>query len=139
MADYQRVDFNVDGIPHALVLSGRAEADLPRLAHDLTRICHVEREMFGQQPKLEQYLFLTNVVASGYGGLEHRASTALLGSRSDLTRVGETKLGKDYSSFLGLCNHGHFHLWKVRRITAAKVPETYTANEASTRDRWHYT
>src|SRR3546814_14946214 len=27
MADYQRVNFNVDGIPHSLVLSGRAEAD----------------------------------------------------------------------------------------------------------------
>src|SRR3546814_6025194 len=80
MADYQRVDFNVDGIPHALVLSGRAEADLPRLAHDLTRICHVEREMFGQQPKLDQYLFLTNVVASGYGGLRSEEHTSELQS-----------------------------------------------------------
>src|SRR3546814_4356825 len=69
---YQRVDFNVDGIPHALVLSGRAEADLPRLAHDLTRICHVERGMFGQQPKLDQYLFLTNVVEIGRAACRER-------------------------------------------------------------------
>lgn len=138
LADFQRVDFDVDGIPHALVLSGRAETDLPRLADDLTKICHVEREMFGQQPRLDRYLFLTHVVASGYGGLEHRDSTALICSRSDLPRVGEPKLGKDYRSFLGLCSHEYFHLWNVKRITAAKFLESDLGSEAYSRDLWHY-
>lgn len=138
MADFQRIDFEVDGIAHALVLSGRVETDLPRLAHDLARICHVERELFGQQPQLDQYLFLTNVVANGYGGLEHRDSTALICARSDLPRAGETKLGKDYRSFLGLCSHEYFHLWNVKRITAATFLESDLGSEAYTRDLWHY-
>lgn len=138
MADYQRVEFDVDGIPHALVLSGRVETDLPRLAQDLTRICHVERELFGQQPKLDQFLFLTNVVAHSYGGLEHRDSTALICARGDLPKVGDTKLGKDYRSFLGLCSHEYFHLWNVKRITAARFLESDLGSEAYTRDLWHY-
>lgn len=138
LADFQRVDFDVDGIPHALVLSGRAETDLPRLAEDLARICHVEREMFGQEPKLDQYLFLTHVVANGYGGLEHRDSTALICSRNDLPRIGERKRSKDYRSFLGLCSHEYFHLWNVKRITAAKFLESDLGREAYSRDLWHY-
>ncbi|WP_028009231.1 M61 family metallopeptidase [Solimonas flava] len=138
MADFQRVDFDVDGIPHALVLSGRVEADLPRVAADLARICHVERELFGQQPALPQYLFLTNVVASGYGGLEHRDSTALICSRGDFPRAGDAKLGKDYRTFLGLCSHEYFHLWNVKRITAANFLASDLGSEAYTRDLWHY-
>ncbi|HET8882786.1 MAG TPA: PDZ domain-containing protein [Solimonas sp.] len=138
IADFQRVDFDVDGIPHALVLSGRAETDLPRIARDLGRICHVEREMFGQQPKLDQYLFLTNVVANGYGGLEHRDSTALICARGDLPRVGDDKLSRDYRTFLGLCSHEYFHLWNVKRITAAAFLESDLGSEAYTRDLWHY-
>lgn len=138
MADFQRIDFDVDGIPHAMVLSGRVEADLPRIAADLTRICHVEREMFGQEPKLDQYLFLTNVVANGYGGLEHRDSTALICSRNDIPRPGETRLSKDYRTFLGLCSHEYFHLWNVKRITAASFLASDLGSEAYTQDLWHY-
>nr|WP_277346296.1 PDZ domain-containing protein [Solimonas marina] len=94
--------------------------------------------MFGQQPGLDQYLFLTNVVGAGYGGLEHRDSTALICSRSDLPVPGERKLGKDYRSFLGLCSHEYFHLWNVKRITAAKFLESDLGSEAYSRDLWHY-
>ena len=138
MADFQRIDFDVDGIPHALVLSGRVEADLPRVAADLAKICHVERELFGQEPRLEQYLFLTNVVASGYGGLEHRDSTALICSRADFPRPGEAKVGKDYRTFLGLCSHEYFHLWNVKRITPASFQASDLGSEAYSRDLWHY-
>lgn len=138
MADFQRVDFLVDEIPHALVLSGRCEADLPRLARDLGAICHVERELFGQQPALPQYLFLTHVVANGYGGLEHRDSTALICSRQDLPRPGDARLTRDYRSFLGLCSHEYFHLWNVKRITSARLAASDLGQEAYTEDLWHY-
>lgn len=135
---FERLDFDVDGIPHALVLSGRYELDRERVRRDLAAICHVEREMFGQQPQLDQYLFLTNVVASGYGGLEHRSSTALICARNDLPQPGDAKLSKDYRSFLGLCSHEYFHLWNVKRITAQRFLESDLAREAYTRDLWHY-
>ncbi len=135
---FERLDFEVDGIPHALVLSGRYELDRARVCRDLAAICRVERELFGQQPQLEQYLFLTNVVASGYGGLEHRSSTALICSRNDLPQPGDESLTKSYRSFLGLCSHEYFHLWNVKRITAQRFQESDLAGEAYTRDLWHY-
>ncbi|MGH8456420.1 MAG: M61 family metallopeptidase [Stenotrophobium sp.] len=135
---FERLDFNVDGIPHALVLSGRYELDRERVTRDLAKICHVERELFGQQPKLDQYLFLSNVTGSGYGGLEHRSSTALICSRNHLPQEGADKIGKDYRGFLGLCSHEYFHLWNVKRITALRFLESDLSAEAYTQDLWHY-
>ncbi len=138
MADFQRIDFDVDGVPHALILSGRCEPDAPRLAADLRRVCHAQRELFGQQPGLRQYLFLTQVTANGYGGLEHRASTALVCARDALPRPGQTGLRKGYRGFLGLVSHEYFHLWNVKRITPRRFAESSLAAEAYSRDLWAY-
>lgn len=142
MADYQRIDFDVDGVPHALTLSGRCEPDLPRLAADLTKICHVQREMFGQTPGpadgFDRYLFLTQVTGNGYGGLEHRTSTALVTARDALPRPGQTQLRKGYRGFLGLCSHEYFHLWNVKRITPRGFAESTLAAEGYSEDLWHY-
>ena len=142
MSAFERVDFDVDGINHALVLSGPAqflsEIDRERVARDLTKICHIERKMFKQKPVLDEYLFLTNVVGAGYGGLEHRSSTALICSRNDLPRAGHGKLSKDYRTFLSLCSHEYFHLWNVKRITAQRFLESDLGAEAYTQDLWHY-
>ena len=138
MGAFERLDFDVDGVPHALVLAGRYELDRERVTRDLAKICHVEREMFGQEPAMDEYLFLTNVTGSGYGGLEHKTSTALICSRNDLPRPGDSKLGKDYRTFLGLCSHEYFHLWNVKRITAKSFLDSDLGAEAYTRDLWHY-
>lgn len=138
LGEFERVDFEVDGIPHAFILSGRHEVDRERLASDTVKICHAQRELFGQEPKLDRYLFLTRVVASGYGGLEHRSSTALICSRNDLPRAGMSGLPREYRSFLGLVSHEYFHLWNVKRITAARFAESDLGKEAYTQDLWHY-
>jgi predicted metalloprotease with PDZ domain len=138
MGAFRRIDFDVDGIAHALVLAGRCDADAERLAGDLSRVCAAARALFGHEPALEQYLFLTNVVSSGYGGLEHRSSTALICARKDLPRPGDPAAHKDYRGFLGLCSHEYFHLWNVKRITAARFAESDLGAEAYTRDLWHY-
>jgi len=141
MGEFERHDFDVDGIPHALVLSGRNDADIARITADLTRICRVERELFGHEPALDQYLFLTRVVGSGYGGLEHRASTALICSRADLPRPGAPRTPSadaDYHRFLGLCSHEYFHLWNVKRLVPLAFAESDLSREAYTRDLWHY-
>ncbi|QHS10488.1 M61 family metallopeptidase [Sinimarinibacterium sp. NLF-5-8] len=141
MSAHQRIDFAVDGIPHALVLSGRlpplAQIDRARLQDDLTRICAAERALFGGEPKQAQYLFLTYVTSDGYGGLEHRDSTALICARKHLPQIGVAP-GSDYHTFLGLCSHEYFHLWNVKRITAARFAESDLGAEAYTRDLWHY-
>lgn len=138
MGNLQRHDFVVDGIAHALVVSGRADADLARIAADLTRVCAVQRELFGQQPTLPQYLFLLRVVEQGYGGLEHCDSTALICSRSALPRAGQVAISRDYLRFLGLCSHEYFHLWNVKRITPAAFAASDLGSEAYTADLWHY-
>ncbi len=146
MADYQRIDFDVDGIPHSLILSGRCDADLPRLATDLAKVCHVEREMFGQEPAagegpgkgFDRYLFLTQVTPNGYGGLEHRTSTALVTARDALPKPGDTHLRKGYRGFLGLVSHEYFHLWNVKRITPVRFAESALEREAYSRDLWAY-
>lgn len=138
LGTFERLDFDVDGVPHALVLSGRVELDCARVVRDLAKICHVERELFGQEPTLSQYLFLTNVVGAGYGGLEHRSSTALICSRGDFPRENDARLSRDYRTFLGLCSHEYFHLWNVKRITAASFLDSDLEAEAYSRDLWHY-
>jgi predicted metalloprotease with PDZ domain len=154
LGEFERLDFEVDGIPHAFVLSGRHEADRERLARDAAKICHAQRELFGQEPKLDRYLFLTRIVANGYGGLEHRASSALICSRNDLPakamqdslRPGSgqasteirSAMTREYRGFLGLVSHEYFHLWNVKRITAARFAESDLSREAYTQDLWHY-
>jgi len=138
MAAFQRIDFDVDGVPHSLILSGRCEPDAARLAADLGRVCHAQRELFGQQPRLERYLFLTQVTANGYGGLEHRASTALVCARDALPRPGQAGLRKGYRGFLGLLSHEYFHLWNVKRITPRRFAESKLAAEAYSQDLWAY-
>lgn len=135
---FERLRFEVDGIDHQLVLSGHFTLDRARVVTDLQRICTVEREMFGCEPPLPSYLFLTNVVGKGYGGLEHRASTALICSRKDLPMPGAAVRSEDYVGFLGLCSHEYFHLWNVKRITPQAFAESDLGAEAYTRDLWHY-
>ncbi len=138
MAAFQQVDFDVDGVPHSLILSGRCEPDLPRLAADIGRICHVQRELFGQEPAMDKYLFLTQVSGNGYGGLEHRTSTALVTARDALPRPGQSGLRKGYRGFLGLVSHEYFHLWNVKRITAARFADNDLSAEAYSEDLWAY-
>ncbi len=133
---FTRADFMVDGIEHAFILSGRFELDAERLCRDVARICAAQREMFGGEPALDRYLFLTHVVGNGYGGLEHRSSCALVCSRDDLP-VGE-RPGEAYRNFLGLCSHEYFHLWNVKRIRPQAVAESDLSGPAYTRDLWHY-
>lgn len=138
LGEFQSIDFDVAGVSHTMVLAGRFDADLPRLTSDLGRICSAQRAMFDNQPALDRYLFLTNVVAAGYGGLEHRNSTALICSRADLPRRGQQVPSKEYRVFLGLCSHEYFHLWNVKRITAKAFLDSDLVREAYTRDLWHY-
>lgn len=145
LGTFRSFDFDVQGVPHQLVVSGRVEADFARVTADLGRICTLQRTMFGGEPALPRYLFMAHVVAAGYGGLEHRSSTALICSRGDFPRSGGADQatpaavpGKDYRNLLGLCSHEYFHLWNVKRITALSFQQSDLAREAYTRDLWHY-
>ena len=65
---------------------------------------------------------MLNAVDDGYGGLEHRASTALIAARRDLPRRGANGTpGDGYVTLLGLISHEYFHTWNVKRLQAGGV------------------
>ncbi len=136
MGHHQVGHFEVAGVPHEVVLTGRHDCDLPRLTADLTRICAWQVGSFGGVPPMERYLFLTMIVGDGYGGLEHRSSTALLASRGDLPYPGMKGVPEAYRGFLGLCSHEYFHTWNVKRIQPQAFQPYDLSQEAYTRQLW---
>jgi len=119
ISDFASVDFEAAGVPHHLVVAGRFESDLDRVAADLQQICAKQIEFFGPPAPFPRYWFLGLAVHDGYGGLEHRASTSLIFGREDLPKIGETGQPRDYQRFLALASHEYFHSWHVKRIKPA--------------------
>ena len=126
MGDFALAMFTVHGIPHDIVISGRVpNLDMPRLQADLAKICATQIAFFEPLEKrapMQRYVFLTLAVGDGYGGLEHRASTALICARGDLPSTSAPPApepNEGYLKFLGLCSHEYFHTWNVKRIKPA--------------------
>jgi len=126
MGDFALASFKAHGIPHDIVVTGRVpNLDMERLQQDLKAICETQIAFFEPKTKkapMDRYVFLTMAVGDGYGGLEHRASTALICSRADLPTTAAPKTAErseGYVTFLGLCSHEYFHTWNVKRIKPA--------------------
>nr|WP_315401225.1 PDZ domain-containing protein [uncultured Duganella sp.] len=123
--DFALATFKAHGIPHDIVVSGRVpNLDLARLGADLKKICETQIAFFEPKTKrapMERYVFMTLAVGDGYGGLEHRASTALICARADLpsTAAAGKEISDGYLQYLGLCSHEYFHTWNVKRIKPA--------------------
>lgn len=139
MGRFERVSFMAAGLEHELVLTGRYHTDIDRIVKDLTVICEYQIRFFGEPSPVEgKYVFLVMVVGEGYGGLEHRASTALLVSRDDLPVPGEDSLTEKYVQFLGLCSHEYFHTWNVKRIKPAVFVPYELHSESYTELLWFF-
>jgi predicted metalloprotease with PDZ domain len=119
IGDFESVEFVAGGVPHHLVIVGRFETDLERVAADLAQLCATHIEFFGAPAPFERYWFLGLAVGDGYGGLEHRASTSLIFGRDDLPKPGEAGQPRDYQRFLALASHEYFHTWHVKRSKPA--------------------
>ncbi len=119
MGDFDLVSFKARGVAHHVAITGRHEADLPRLAKDMQKICEYQIDFFNGKAPMKEYVFLVMAVGEGYGGLEHRASTALLCSRDDLPQKNIKTISDHYRNFLGLVSHEYFHTWNVKRIKPA--------------------
>lgn len=138
IGDHTRVEFDVCGVPHAMVLTDPAPFDEERLRRDLQRICEHHVRFFGKPAPMPRYVFMTMLVDSGYGGLEHRASTALLATRAHLPIRGASELDDKYADFLGLCSHEYFHTWNVKRIKPARFVPYALERESYTRLLWFF-
>lgn len=119
MGVFAHARFVAAGVPHEIAITGRHRADMERLTRDLKRLCEAQIRFFGRPAPMDRYVFLITAVGDGYGGLEHRASTALLCSRDDLPQPGAKETTESYRTFLGLASHEYFHTWNVKRIKPA--------------------
>lgn len=111
--------FTACGVPHEVVISGQHDCDLTRLTSDLRGICEWQIRFFGKPAPMPHYVFLITALGDAYGGLEHRASTALHCARDDLPYHGMHGIPERYRKFLGLCSHEYFHTWNIKRIKPA--------------------
>lgn len=132
-------EFEVNGVNFTLLFSGNNNIDYPRIAKDLAPICQHHLDLFGQPYPVKNYLFMTLLADNGFGGLEHKHSTALLYPRFDLPLVGDSaEMTESYITFLSLCSHEFFHTWHVKRIKPDVMVNPNLAQENYTNQLWIY-
>ena len=136
MGEFAVAGFRAGGVRHEVAITGSHRLDRTRLARDLTRLCEQQIRFFGKPAPMDRYVFLVTAVGEGYGGLEHRASAALLCARDDLPRLGIGVATEGYRGFLGLASHEYFHAWNVKRIKPAAFMPYDLARENYTRLLW---
>lgn len=136
LGSFWRGRFVAQGAEHEFVVAGALpDFDGDRLLADTRRICEASIAFWHgkKKPPFERYVFMLNAVDDGYGGLEHRASTALIAARRDLPQRSKTELTDAYVTLLGLISHEYFHTWNVKRLKPREfepydyAAENYTA------------
>ncbi len=134
--------FTARGVPHRFVVAGAAAAsfDGDRLLADTQKICETEIRFWhgSKKPPHANYLFMLNVVDDGYGGLEHRNSTALICTRKDLPRLGDARTSDGYATLRGLISHEYFHTWNVKRLRPAEFENYRHDRENYTELLWFF-
>ncbi len=151
-------EFSARGTPHVFAVAGALPSfDGARLLADTQRICEAAIDFWhsptgkparkGSAP-MRRYAFMLNAVADGYGGLEHRHSTALIAKRGDLpaqSASGSSTLsaahlpnGEGYTRLLGLISHEYFHTWNVKRLRPAEFERYAFDAEQYTQLLWFF-
>jgi len=141
MGPFFSAEFRAGGVPHRVVIAGAAASfDSERMVNDMQKICEAQIRFWHdrKRPPFKNYLFLLNVVDDGYGGLEHRNSTALIASRRDLPRTGEARMSEGYVTLLGLVSHEYFHTWNVKRLRPAEFAQYEYTRENYTQLLWFF-
>ena len=146
MGDFWSGEFEACGVPHRFVVAGAlASFDGDRLIADARAICETQMRFWhgdkvgkrgGPKPPHDRYVFMLNAVDDGYGGLEHRHSTALIATRRDLPQLGAKKQPEGYVTLLGLISHEYFHTWNVKRLRPAEFAHYDYGQENYTRLLW---
>ena len=177
MGTFWSGSFVACGVPHRFVVAGAAPTfDGARLLADTQKICEAEIRLWhltgagsaAKKTPHKNYLFMLNAVDDGYGGLEHRNSTALICNRKDLPRLGGaalagvaatlagrqtqqtagqvakspastlTKQPDGYTTLLGLISHEYFHTWNVKRLRPAEFAHYDYSAENYTSLLWFF-
>ncbi len=142
LGTFWSANFTVRGVKHRFVVAGAtATFDGAKLLTDTQKICETEMQFWhgkSSKPPFNNYVFMLNAVDDGYGGLEHRNSTALICNRKDLPRLGEVKQSAGYTTLLGLISHEYFHTWNVKRLRPKEFTELDYSQENYTELLWFF-
>ncbi|RAR54016.1 UNVERIFIED_CONTAM: putative metalloprotease with PDZ domain [Acidovorax defluvii] len=141
MGTFWSGQFTACGVAHRFVVAGAAPSfDGKRLLADTQKICETAIHFWHGKgkPPIKNYLFMLNAVHDGYGGLEHRNSTALICGRHDLPRTGEARASDGYTTLLGLISHEYFHTWNVKRLRPAEFFRYDYSQENYTQLLWFF-
>lgn len=131
--------FTAGEIEFELVFAGGHQSDMQRITNDLAQICQQHLSLFATPAPIQRYLFITLLTDAAFGGLEHRASTALMFARNDLAHANEPAIPSEpYRTFLSLCSHEFFHTWHVKRIRPIELVQGSLATETYTEQLWIY-
>jgi predicted metalloprotease with PDZ domain len=142
---FWRGRFSARGVAHEFVVAGALPGfDGERLLADAKRICEAAIAFWHgpdagpRELPFRRYLFMLDAVEDGYGGLEHRASTALIAARRDLPRIGAAERSDGYVKLLGLISHEYFHAWSVKRLRPAEFARLDYTQENYTELLWFF-
>jgi predicted metalloprotease with PDZ domain len=149
MGTFWSGNFNACGVPHRFVVAGAPPTfDGDRLLADVQKICEaeirfwhpdVDKKSAKDKAPHRNYLFMLNAVDDGYGGLEHKNSTALICNRKDLPRAGALPpLSDGYTTLLGLISHEYFHTWNVKRLRPVELSRYDYGSENYTQLLWFF-
>ncbi len=143
LGTFWRGRFDAAGVPHEFAVAGAYDGfDGERLLVDVKRICETQIAFWHGRgrvrPPFAHYLFALNTVEDGRGGLEHRASTALLAPRRSLPRPEMGAANEAYVDLLGLISHEYFHAWNVKRLKPAEFAHLDYARENHTELLWFF-
>ncbi len=149
LGSFWRGEFKAAGVPHEFVVAGALpDFDGERLLADAKRICETEIAFWHGAPRkgvagsgkpfFKRYVFMLNAVDDGYGGLEHRASTALIAARRDLPQRGRSESSEGYVTLLGLISHEYFHTWNVKQLRPGEFRRYDYTQENYTELLWFF-
>ncbi|RZJ12323.1 MAG: M61 family peptidase [Rubrivivax sp.] len=132
-------EFMAAGVPHRIIVAGAWPSfDGERLLADVQRVCEAQIAFWGGAP-FARYSFLLWAVEDGHGGLEHRASTALICARRELPTAADVQMPSDnYVRLLGLFSHEYFHAWNVKRLRPAEFARFDYQRENYTELLWFF-
>ena len=142
LGTFTAVTFKANGTRHDVVFSDTpVNFDIEKTMEDMRAICEHEIAFWDPESKkapMREYVFLVNVTSASYGGLEHRASTALQIPTRCLPSVHDKSRTEDYVQFLGLVAHEYFHTWNVKRIKPAEFTDIDFSTEIPTELLWFF-
>jgi predicted metalloprotease with PDZ domain len=138
---FWRGQFEAGGALHEYIVTGALpDFDGARLLADAQRICAAQIAFWhgAEKPPFTRYVFLHHLVDEGHGGLEHRASTALISPRRDMPALGKAETSEGYANLLGLISHEYFHTWNVKRLCPAEFETLDYTRENHTALLWFF-